>query len=94
MEGFCYLKRPMADFDLKDTILTRLGENYDLHDKYANRTLVKVQRTIGFDKIYARAEGAYLYDLDVSGISLVSVMTGGRSRHCCFVNRIAGCSAS
>ena len=54
----------MADFDLKDTILTRLGENYDLHDKYVNRTLVKVQRTIGFDKVYARAEGAYLYDLD------------------------------
>ncbi|NDD82196.1 MAG: aminotransferase class III-fold pyridoxal phosphate-dependent enzyme, partial [Verrucomicrobia bacterium] len=54
----------MAEFDLKDTILTRLGENYDLHDKYVNRTLVKVQRTIGFDKVYARAEGAYLYDLD------------------------------
>jgi acetylornithine/succinyldiaminopimelate/putrescine aminotransferase len=54
----------MSEFDLKDTILTRLGENYDLHDKYVNRTLVKVQRTIGFDKIYARAEGAYLYDLD------------------------------
>ena len=41
----------MAEFDLKDTILTRLGENYDLHDKYVNRTLVKVQRTIGFDKV-------------------------------------------
>ena len=54
----------MSEFDLKDTILTRLGENYDLHDKYVNRTLVKVQRTIGFDKIYARGEGAYLYDLD------------------------------
>ncbi|NBR69817.1 MAG: aspartate aminotransferase family protein, partial [Verrucomicrobia bacterium] len=54
----------MSEFDLKDTILTRLGENYDLHDKYVNRTLVKVQRTIGFDKVYARGEGAYLYDLD------------------------------
>ena len=27
-----------------------------------NRTLVSVLRTIGFDKIYARAEGCYLYD--------------------------------
>ncbi|GAB4243161.1 MAG: aminobacteriohopanetriol synthase HpnO [Candidatus Methylacidiphilales bacterium] len=50
--------------DLKDLVLSRLGENYDLHDRYLNRTLVKVQRTIGFDKVYARAEGAYLYDMD------------------------------
>ncbi|MDE1171014.1 MAG: aspartate aminotransferase family protein [Verrucomicrobium sp.] len=50
--------------DLKELVTTRLGENYDLHDKYLNRTLVKVQRMIGFDKVYARAEGAYLYDMD------------------------------
>lgn len=50
--------------DLKDLVTTRLGENYELHDRYLNRTLVKVQRTIGFDKVYARAEGAYLYDMD------------------------------
>lgn len=51
-------------FDIKETITSRLGENYDLHDRYVNSTLVKVQRTIGFDKVYARAEGAYLYDMD------------------------------
>ncbi len=50
--------------DLKELVTARLGDNYDLHDKYLNRTLVKVQRTIGFDKVYARAEGAYLYDMD------------------------------
>jgi ornithine--oxo-acid transaminase len=50
--------------DIKDLVTTRLGENYDLHDRHLNRTLVKVQRTIGFDKVYARAEGAYLYDMD------------------------------
>jgi acetylornithine/succinyldiaminopimelate/putrescine aminotransferase len=54
----------MSTFDLKEIVTTRLGENYDLHDKYVNRTLVKVQRTIGFDKVYARAQGAYLYDMD------------------------------
>lgn len=54
---------PMS-FNLKEIITTRLGENYDLHDAYVNRTLVQVQRTIGFDKVYARAEGAYLYDMD------------------------------
>lgn len=50
--------------DIKELVTTRLGENYELHDRYLNRTLVKVQRTIGFDKVYARAEGAYLYDMD------------------------------
>jgi ornithine--oxo-acid transaminase len=50
--------------DIKDLVTTRLGENYELHDKYLNRTLVKVQRMIGFDKVYARAQGAYLYDMD------------------------------
>jgi ornithine--oxo-acid transaminase len=50
--------------NIKELVEERLGENYDLHDRYLNRTLVKVQRMIGFDKIYARAEGAYLYDMD------------------------------
>jgi ornithine--oxo-acid transaminase len=50
--------------DIKDLVTSRLGENYELHDRHLNRTLVKVQRTIGFDIIYARAEGAYLYDMD------------------------------
>ncbi|HPA19873.1 MAG TPA: aspartate aminotransferase family protein [Verrucomicrobiae bacterium] len=48
--------------DIKALVANRLGENYELHDRYVNRTLVKVQRTIGFDKVYARAKGAYLYD--------------------------------
>src|SRR6266481_9849071 len=54
---------PMA-FDLKEIIASRLGENYELHERHLNRTLVAAQRVIGFDKVYARAEGAYLYDMD------------------------------
>jgi len=49
-------------FNLTDIVNSRRGENYDLHERHLNRTLVKVLRTIGFDKVYARAEGAYLYD--------------------------------
>ena len=45
----------MADFDLNQIVATRLGENYALHERYINPTLVKVFRTIGFDKVYARA---------------------------------------
>ena len=51
-------------FDLKEIIAARLGENYQLHERHVNRTLVAAQRVIGFDKVYARAEGAYLYDMD------------------------------
>lgn len=51
-------------FDIKSLIASRRGENYELHERHVNRTLVKVQRTIGFDKVYARAEGAYLYDAE------------------------------
>ncbi len=55
---------PLMPLDIQSLIQTRLGENYDLHDRHVNRTLVKVLRTIGFDKVYARAQGAYLYDRD------------------------------
>ena len=51
-------------FDLKEIVASRLGENYELHERHINRTLVAAQRVIGFDKVYARAEGAYLYDMD------------------------------
>lgn len=49
-------------FDLKELVNARRGENYQLHHQHMNRTLVKVLRTIGFDKVYTRAQGAYLYD--------------------------------
>src|ERR1700716_4382413 len=51
-------------FDLKEIVAARLGENYELHERHVNPTLVAAQRVIGFDKVYARAEGAYLYDMD------------------------------
>lgn len=49
-------------FDIKKTVADRLGENYELHEKHVNPTLVKVFRTIGFDKVYAKAQGQYLWD--------------------------------
>jgi len=52
----------MNQFDIKTLIENRYGQNYELHDKYVNRTLSKVLRTIGFDKVYKSAKGAYLYD--------------------------------
>jgi len=60
--------------DIKQIVTERLGENYDLHERHINRTLVSVQRTIGFDKIYASAHGAYLYDLD--GLEYLDFLSG------------------
>jgi len=54
----------MKDFDLKSLVNSRFGENYDLHDKYVNRTFSTVLKTIGFDKCYKSAKGAYLYDAE------------------------------
>ncbi|MEO0793589.1 MAG: aspartate aminotransferase family protein [Verrucomicrobiota bacterium] len=54
----------MSEFDLSRLVNERAGENYDLHDRYMNRTLVKVLNTIGFDQVYTRAKGSYLYDAD------------------------------
>ena len=49
-------------FDLKNLVATRMGENYDLHTRHLNPTLVDVLRITGFDRVYVRAEGSYLYD--------------------------------
>src|SRR5580704_13673225 len=62
---YAYIRRNLAmPLDLKSLVTARLGENYQLHEQHLNSTLVKVQRIIGFDHVYARAQGAYLYDLD------------------------------
>src|SRR4051794_30331203 len=69
--------------ELKEIIAARLGENYELHHKHLNRTLVAAQRVIGFDKVYARAEGAYLFDMDnrayLDFLSGYSVFNMGRN---------------
>ena len=69
--------------DIQSLIKNRLGENYELHDRYVNRALVKVLRTIGFDKVYARAEGAYLFDREgndyLDGLGGYGAMNIGRN---------------
>ncbi len=64
----------MKEFDIKEIIESRRGENYELHDQYMNKTLSTVLKTIGFDKCYTRAEGAYLYDAE--GNEYLDFLTG------------------
>src|ERR1700752_3208710 len=51
-------------FDLPSLLTARRGEGYDLHARYLNPQLPRTLHAIGFDKVYDRAEGAYLYDTD------------------------------
>lgn len=44
-------------FNLKQTVARRFGENYQLHQRHMNRTLVRVLQTTGFDKVYVKAKG-------------------------------------
>ena len=39
-------------------------DKYTLHDRYLNTQLVRVLRTIGFDRNYVRGKGQYLYDAE------------------------------
>jgi ornithine--oxo-acid transaminase len=50
------------EFDLAEILRRRGPHRYDLHRAYLNPQLPRMLRAIGFDRIYTRAEGAYLYD--------------------------------
>ncbi len=41
---------------------TRRRDNFALHDRFLNPQMVKVLKTIGYDRVYIKAEGPYLYD--------------------------------
>src|SRR4029078_12766344 len=54
----------MSDFSLTAPLDSRRGEDLDLWARPITPQFVRVLRTIGFDRTWARAEGAYLYDTD------------------------------
>ncbi|MCX6024814.1 MAG: aspartate aminotransferase family protein [Chloroflexi bacterium] len=51
-------------FSLAQLIKARQADQYDLHMKYISPHMARVQQIIGFDKIYTRGEGAYVWDAD------------------------------
>jgi acetylornithine/succinyldiaminopimelate/putrescine aminotransferase len=51
-------------FDLAALLAERGAERYDLHATYLNHQLPRMLHTIGFDKVYERAEGAHFWDAD------------------------------
>lgn len=49
-------------FDLAALMSAHQGANFELHSRYMNPQMVRVLDTIGFDRCYVAAEGAYLID--------------------------------
>lgn len=45
-----------------ELIEKRLEENFALHEQYLNPQMVRVLKTIGYDRHYVKAQGAYLFD--------------------------------
>jgi ornithine--oxo-acid transaminase len=52
----------------------REAERYALHSRYLNEQLVRVLKTIGFDRAYQRGKGQYLYDRD--GLKYLDLLSG------------------
>jgi ornithine--oxo-acid transaminase len=51
-------------FDLSEVLQERHGENARLHGRYVNPQMARLLKTIGFDRVYVRGEGSYLFDAD------------------------------
>ncbi|MEU5974607.1 aspartate aminotransferase family protein [Streptomyces sp. NPDC047315] len=70
-------------FDLAALLAERGAERYELHARHLNHQLPRMLHTIGFDKTYERAEGAYFWDAD--GNDYLDMLAGfgvmGLGRH-------------
>ncbi|MFC9234722.1 aspartate aminotransferase family protein, partial [Streptomyces decoyicus] len=73
----------MTGFDLTALLAERGGERYELHTRHLNHQLPRMLHTIGFDKVYERAQGAYFWDTE--GQDYLDMLAGfgvmGLGRH-------------
>ena len=51
-------------FSLGELLSERAGEGFALYGRHSNPRFVEILKIIGFDREWARADGAYLYDRD------------------------------
>jgi ornithine--oxo-acid transaminase len=59
---------------IKELVEARGGESIDLWARTINPQFARVLRTIGFDRTWVRAEGAYLWDDD--GVRFLDLLGG------------------
>ena len=49
---------------IRELIEARSGEEYELYARTVNPQFMRLLKTIGFDRVWSRAQGQYLYDSD------------------------------
>ncbi len=54
----------MAGLDIRGLLAAHEGQDYDLYGEAINPQFIKMLRTIGYDRLWSRAEGPYIYDGD------------------------------
>jgi ornithine--oxo-acid transaminase len=54
---------PLVPFNIRDLLKSHESQNYDLHRDHVNPQFARVLKTIGFDRVYTRALGPYLWDV-------------------------------
>ncbi|HEU0303895.1 MAG TPA: aspartate aminotransferase family protein [Gaiellaceae bacterium] len=54
----------MSQLSVRELLARHSGDELELHARAANPQFVRMLRAIGFDRRWARAEGAHLYDAD------------------------------
>ncbi len=62
--GLSSFRGRYAPHVIRELLEARAGEEYDLYARTINPQFMRVLKTIGFDRVWARAEGQYLYDED------------------------------
>src|SRR6201997_777810 len=56
--------RPTTPPRIAELLEQRGGEEMSLNDRYLNPQIGRILRTLGFDKVWSRGEGAHLIDAD------------------------------
>src|SRR3954464_4719583 len=62
--GLSSFRERYAPNVIRELLEARAGEDYELYARTINPQFMRVLKTIGFDRTWARAEGQYLYDTD------------------------------
>src|ERR1700710_332173 len=74
MRGWIPMAEDTPRFDLAGLLAARGDERYELHKQYMNPQLPRMLHTIGFDRVYTRAQGPYLYTAD--GTEYLDMLAG------------------
>ena len=61
-------------FDIDSLFTESDADRYTLHARYLNEQMVRVLKTIGFDRAYQRGKGQYLYDRE--GLQYLDLLSG------------------